>query len=71
MTITLFVEPKSLTTFIQITSVLKNLPIENDYHFNPIDLVFTEFMVSNWNWINMEVGEYLKLKYCIGKLTSN
>jgi len=69
MTITLFVEPKSLMIFIEVTKILKKLPLENDYVFTPSDLVFGEGMISNYVWINMEIEEYLKLKYCIGKLT--
>ncbi len=70
MTITLFVEPKSLTIFLEVTNILKGLSLENDYRFQPLDLVFTESMISNWVWINMEIEEYFKLKYCIGKLSS-
>lgn len=69
MTITLFVEPKSLAIFLEVTKILKGLEIENNYHFSPSDLVFREEMISNWVWINMEIEEYLKLKYCIGKLS--
>jgi len=71
MTITVFVEPKSLTIFLEVTKILKDLTINNTYIFNPSDLVFTEAMISNWIWINMEIEEYLKLKYCIGKLVLN
>ena len=70
MTITLFVDPKSLFIFLEVTKILKGLEIENNYHFTPSDLIFTESMISNWIWINMEIEEYLKLKYCIGKLSS-
>jgi hypothetical protein len=69
MTITLFVEPKSLAIFLEVTKILKELELENNYHFTPSDLVFNESMISNWIWINMEIEEYLKLKYCIGKLS--
>lgn len=69
MTITLFVEPKSLAIFLEVSRVLKDLDLENHYKFRPADLVFSEAMISNWVWINMEIEEYLKLKYCIGKLS--
>jgi hypothetical protein len=69
MTITLFVEPKSLVIFLKVTNILKRSELENNYHFTPSDLVFSEAMISNWVWINMEIEEYLKLKYCIGKLS--
>lgn len=65
MTITLFVEPSSLNVFLEITKRLKLLPMENSYRFTPSDFTFTEQMISNWIWINMDVEEYLKLKYCI------
>jgi hypothetical protein len=70
MTITLFVEPKSLRIFLEVTKILEDLPLENDYVFNPNDLVFSEGMISDWVWINMEIIQYMKLKYCIGKLSS-
>lgn len=69
MTITLFVEPKSLAIFLEVTKILKHLQLENSYIFTPSDLIFSESMISNWIWINMEIDEYLKLKYCIGKLS--
>lgn len=70
MTITLFVEPKSLKSFIRVTQMLEQLDVENTYCFTPSDLVFSESMISNWLWINMDIAEYLKLKYCIAKLSS-
>lgn len=69
MTITLFVEPKSLAIFIEVVKILKGLELDNNYKFSPSDLIFSEGMISNWIWINMEIDEYLKLKYCIGKLS--
>jgi hypothetical protein len=71
MTITLFIEPKSFASFVRVTEVLEDLDIENCYVFTPSDLVFSESMISNWIWVNMDVKEYLKLKYCIGKLSSD
>lgn len=68
MTITLFVEPKSLPIFIKVTVILSKLGIENNYRFTPSDLIFSEGMVSDWVWVNMDILEYLKLKYCIEKL---
>lgn len=69
MTITLFVEPKSLKIFLEVTKIIKELELENNYRFTASDLVFSEAMISNWIWINMDISEYLKLKYCIGKLS--
>ena len=71
MTITLFVEPKSLQKFIQILTILKGLELKNDYLFIPSDLIFSEAMISNWVWINVEIQEYLKLKYYMDKLKKN
>lgn len=68
-TITLFVEPKSLSIFLEVLKELENLPLENNYKFNPKDLVFTEQMISNWIWLNIPIDEYLKLKYCINLLS--
>ena len=71
MTITLFIEPKSLMIFLEVTKILKGLDIDNNYTFRPADIQFSEQMISNWLWINMEIEEYIKLKYCIGKLSYN
>ena len=68
MTITLFIKPSSLIIFLEVTKILKKLNVENDYKFNPKDLQFSTSMISNYIWINMDSYEYLKLKYCIGKL---
>lgn len=68
MTITLFVEPKSFQKFIEVTKILSGLELDNNYVFHPGDLIFSEAMISDWYWINMDIGEYLKLKYCIGML---
>jgi len=70
MTITIFVEPKSFQPFVQVVTILKDLPIDNSYTFTPSDLVFSETMISNWLWISMDVAEYMKLKYCIGVLNN-
>lgn len=67
-TITLFVKPSSLSIFLEVIKILEGLDFENNYTFQPSDLVFREEMISNWIWINMPADEYLKLKYCIGKL---
>jgi hypothetical protein len=69
MTITLFVEPNSFPIFIQVTKTLEGLLLENNYYFNPCDLVFSEAAITNWFQINMSIEEYFKLKYCIGKLS--
>ena len=70
MTITLFVEPKSLPIFISVIKVLQKLDIDNDYVFTPSDLIFSEAMISNYIWLNVDVKDWVKLKYCIGKLSN-
>lgn len=69
MTITIFVEPKCLGRFLEITNVLRTLPIDNEYVFQPKDIRLSEELVSNWLWINMDMAEYLQLKYCSKKLS--
>ena len=71
MTITIFVQPESLSTFINTTKILKELPLENNYVFTPSDIIYTEAMISNYIWVNMEIDEYLKFKYCYNKLKNN
>lgn len=69
MTITLFIKPESLAIFLEVCKILKDLPLENNYVFQPSDITFSEAMISNYIWLNIEVMEYLKLKYCIRSLT--
>lgn len=69
MTITIFVEPSCLSTFVQITQILKLLNIENNYVFTPSDIRYSETFASNYVQIGMEIGEYYKLRYCINKLS--
>lgn len=69
MTITIFVEPKSLAIFLEVTKILKGLELDNDYKFQPHDIAYSEAMISNWIWINMEIEEWAKFKYCIQKLS--
>lgn len=69
MTITLFVDPKTLMKFIEVTKILKGLDLERVYTFKPTDLIFSELRTSGWFQINMEIEEYLKLKYYIEKLS--
>ncbi len=71
MTITLFIEPKSLISFIEVMKILKKIGLDDDYIFNPIDLVFSETMISNYISISIDIDEYLKLKYYIRKLSFN
>lgn len=68
MTITLFVSPDSLMIFLQVTRILRTLDIENDYVFTPSDIQYSEAMISNYVWINMDIEEYLKFTYCMCKL---
>ena len=68
MTITIFIDPKSIHSFIQVTKILQGLEIENNYRFNPSDIIYSEQMISNYIWINMDVTEYYKFKYCYSKL---
>lgn len=70
MTITLFIEPKSLPIFISVVKFLQKLDIDNDYVFTPSDLIFSEAMISNYIWLNIDVEDWVKLKYCIGKLSN-
>lgn len=69
MTITIFIKPTTLIDFIEVTNVLKGINLDNNYEFNPSDIVFSERMISDWVWINMEVNEYIKLKYYVNKLS--
>lgn len=63
MTITIFVSPKTFKNFINITTVLRGLPPENNFKFNPNEIEFSEKFNPEWIWVNMEVGDYMGLKY--------
>ena len=67
-TITIFVEPKSLTTLLTTLKVLEGLPLQNDFVFTPSDIQFSEAMISNWVWLNVPIDEYLKFNYCYNTL---
>ena len=68
MTITIFIEPKSLPIFLEVAKILSDLPLDNDYVFSPSDIVYSEQLISNWIWINMDIAEYIEFKYCCNKL---
>ena len=69
MKITIFVQPESFAIFLVVMKTLEPLKLDNNYVFQPKDIVFSEAMVSNWMWITLEMSEYVKLKYCMGKLS--
>ena len=68
-TITLFVQPESIVIFLEVLNILENLPLQNNYTFNPKDLIFKQEMISNWIWLNIPIDQYLKLKYKISSLS--
>ena len=68
MTITLFVEPSTLSYFEYVNDMIKmneDDDIDGGFCFNPKDISFSEAMISNWLWINMELDEYDRLKRAI------
>ena len=67
-TITLFILPNSLLKFIEVIKVLDDLPIENDYVFNPIDIAYSENFSSACNQVNVPIELYLKFRYSYNKL---
>lgn len=71
MNITLFIEPKSLKVMVEVLQILNNLPLENDYTFQPKDLIFSEKFHSEYVWLNIPVGQYYKLKYSINKMNKS
>jgi hypothetical protein len=68
VTITLCVKPDGLLKLIEVLKVLSDLPLENDYVFNPVDIVFSEtIMVSTHIRINVPIDLYLKFRYSYNK----
>ena len=68
MQITIFVEPNSFKIFVEIMTVLQDLDIDNNYVFNPSDLVFKDTFVSNYIQLTIDLEEYMKFLYCYRKL---
>lgn len=66
-TVSIYVDNNHLIGFLKLLKVLEELPIENNYQFNPCNyqysLNFSKFKVQ----VNLPVDEYLKLEYCYNK----
>jgi len=67
VTITLFIKPDGLFKLIEVLKVLNDLPLENDYVFNPIDIQYSEIPVPSFNQVNLPVELYLKFRYSYNK----
>lgn len=59
VTVTIFVRPESFAILIEI---LKKLEDYDYYEFNPLDIVYSEGMISNFIWLNVPVDLYTKFK---------
>lgn len=70
-TITIFVKPDSLVILMEVLKILENLDINNDYVFNPKDIIFSEKFNSEWVQVNIPLDEYLKFKFCYNKYYKN
>ncbi|MBK7362629.1 MAG: hypothetical protein IPJ01_10075 [Micavibrio sp.] len=68
VTITLFIKPDGLLKFLEVLKVLDNLPLENTYAFNPVDIEYLEIPVPSFNQVNVPVELYLKFRYSYNKL---
>ena len=62
-TITLFVKPEDLTTLLRILKILSVLDIDNNYTFQPKDITFSQAMISNYIWLNIDIELYMKFIY--------
>ena len=64
ITVTIFVEPNSLTILLKVLEVLDNLSLQDYdcYAFTPSDIIFSEGMISNYIWLNVPVELYKKFK---------
>lgn len=71
VTITLFVKPESVMIFMEILKILDGLPIDNNYHFQPKDILYSKAMISNYTWINVPVELLFKYEYCAQTLKKN
>lgn len=65
ITITIFVEPKCLTYFLEVLNITNGLTIENDvnFTFQPSDITHSTSMISNWLFINIPIDKYLIFQY--------
>lgn len=58
-----------LLKFLEVLKVLSDLPLENDYVFNPIDIIYSDtIMTINHSRVNVPVELYLKFRYSYNKL---
>tara|TARA_R110002051_G_scaffold162219_4_gene233746 strand:+ start:8832 stop:9065 length:234 start_codon:yes stop_codon:yes gene_type:complete len=64
VTITVFVKRDSLATLIGVLKILENLPLENDYVFNPSDIVYNKLTISNFVRVNIPALDFIKFEYC-------
>lgn len=65
ITITIFVEPKCFTYFLEVLNITNGLTIEMgaDYVFQPSDIKYSTTMISNWLFINIPIDKYLIFQY--------
>ena len=68
VTITIFVSSDSFVPLMNILTTLEKLPLENNYTFQPLDIIFSEYTISNYLRINIPIELYLKFKYLYKKL---
>lgn len=68
VTITLFIKPDGLLKFLEVLKVLNDLPLENDYVFNTIDIEYSESFTSTHTQVNVPVDLYLSFRYSYNKL---
>jgi hypothetical protein len=63
ITITIFVEPNSLLSLMQVLKIIDSIDIEQSYTFQPLDIKYSEAMISNWLFTNLSIELFIKFKY--------
>ena len=58
VTITIFVEPDSFKPLVEVLKILEGLGLETNYRFQPLDIKYSEAMISNWMFVNVPVKLY-------------
>lgn len=65
ITITLWVKPEDEMYFLQLIQIIDNLPIENEYKWNPLDVRVAKSLISNWRQFNLSLDLYLKFTHSL------
>jgi hypothetical protein len=67
VSITLYVEPTTLASTIEVLELLEPLPFDNNLEYDTSRLMFDTRVNSNWVQISVPMDRYLKFKNSLAK----